>query len=102
MDFVNFDTFKFVSRLEQAGMSREQAAAVLEAQQAMFSHALENTLATKRDIARLEKQIDALDVKFSSEIIKLDAKFSGELLLLKWMIGVLVALSVANFAKQFF
>jgi DNA-binding transcriptional MerR regulator len=98
MDFVNFDTFKFVSRLEQAGMSREQAAAVLEAQQAMFSHVIENTLATKRDIARLEKQMDALDVKFSSEI----AKLAAELLLLKWMIGVLVALSVANFAKQFF
>jgi DNA-binding transcriptional MerR regulator len=98
MDFVNFDTFKFVSRLEQAGMSREQAAALLEAQQDMFSHAVEHTLATKRDIARLEKQIDALDVKFSSEI----AKLAAELLLLKWMIGVLVALSIANFAKQFF
>jgi hypothetical protein len=32
----------------------------------------------------------------------LDIKFTNELLLLKWMIGVLVALSIANFAKQFF
>jgi hypothetical protein len=91
MNFVNFDTFKFVSRLEQAGVSREQAAALLEAQQDMFSHAVETTLATKLDMARLEKSIEALDIKFTNE-----------LLLLKWMIGVLVALSIANFAKQFF
>jgi hypothetical protein len=91
MNFVNFDTFKFVSRLEQAGVSREQAAVLLDAQQDMFSHAVETTLTTKLDLARLEKSIEALDVKFTNE-----------LLLIKWMIGVLVALSVANFAKQFF
>lgn len=102
MDFVSFDTFQFVTRLEKAGVSREQAAALLEAQQEMFSHALSTSLATKRDIVRLETSIALLDTKLSGEILKLDAKFSGELVLLKWMVGVLVALSVANFTKQFF
>ncbi|MFZ4856825.1 MAG: hypothetical protein ACOYL3_10550 [Desulfuromonadaceae bacterium] len=27
---------------------------------------------------------------------------SGELLLVQWMLGVIIAISVANFAKQFF
>jgi hypothetical protein len=46
--------------------------------------ALETALSTKADIARLE------------------AKLDHETTLLKWMMGVLLAIAVANFAKQFF
>ena len=80
MSTITFDTLKFVERLEKAGVSREQASAFADAQKEAFSEALDTTLATKTDI----------------EIIR------AELVLVKWMLGVVIAISVANFAKQFF
>jgi len=80
MSAIAFDTLKFVERLEKAGVSREQASAFADAQKEAFSEALDITLATKTDI----------------EIIR------AKLVLVKWMLGVVIAISVANFAKQFF
>jgi hypothetical protein len=77
---ITFDTLKFVERLEKAGVSREQASAFADAQKEAFSEALDTTLATKTDI----------------EMIR------AELVLVKWMLGVVIAICVANFAKQFF
>jgi len=37
---ITFDTFKFVDRLERAGLSREQAAGIVEAQKDAFSEPL--------------------------------------------------------------
>lgn len=80
MSSITFDTLKFVEKLERAGVSREQASAFAEAQKDAFAEALDTTLATKTDI----------------EMIR------AELILVKWMLGVVIAISVANFAKQFF
>jgi hypothetical protein len=84
MSTITFDTLKFVKRLEAAGMASSQAEAIAEAQQEVFSEALDTALATKLDIARLE------------------AKLDHETALLKWMMGALLAIAIANFAKQFF
>jgi len=91
MSTITFDTFKFVDRLEKAGLSREQAAAIVEAQKDAFAEALDIALATKADIIRFESRIDGLDTK-------LDAKFDK----LQWMLCILIALAAANFMKQFF
>jgi hypothetical protein len=80
MATITFDTLKFAERLEKAGMTREQASAISEAQKDALSEALDTTLATKLDIA---------DVK-------------TELAVIRWMLGVVIAMAVANFAKQFF
>ena len=80
MSTITFDTLKFVEKLERAGVSREQAAAFAEAQKDAFAEALDTTLATKNDIDTIR----------------------AELVLVKWMLGVVIAISVANFAKQFF
>lgn len=80
MSTITFDTLKFVEKLEKAGVSREQASAFAEAQKEAFSEALDTTLATKTDIEAIR----------------------NELVLVKWMLGVIIAVSVANFAKQFF
>ncbi len=60
MGTVTFDTFRFVDRLEKAGLSREQAVAIVEAQKDAFAEALDATLATKADIARLETTLHGL------------------------------------------
>ena len=87
MSTTTFDTFKFVDRLEKAGLSREQAAAIVEAQKDAFSEALDTSLSTKADIERVERKLIEHDGKFDK---------------LSWMMGVLIAVAVANFAKQFF
>ena len=80
MSTVKFDTLKFTDKLKAAGVSESQARAEAEALRDVFSEALETSLATKSDMQDLTHRIDKL----------------------QWMVGVLIALSVANFAKQFF
>lgn len=77
---ITFDTLKFANRLKEAGLSDAQAQAFAEAQKDIFAEALDTMLATKSDIAVLDAKIDKLS----------------------WMMGILIALAVANFAKQFF
>ena len=91
MTTITFDTFKFVDRLEKAGLSREQASAIVDAQRDAFSEALDSTLATKRDVELLSNKLD-----------KVESKLFGELTLVKWMVGALIGLAIANFAKQYF
>jgi hypothetical protein len=79
MATVTFDTLKFVEKLESAGITREQAKAEAEALVTALSEAMDSQLATKNDINRLEK----------------------ELVVVKRMVGAILGLAVANFAKQF-
>ncbi|MDP1605088.1 MAG: hypothetical protein Q8L93_00315 [Rhodocyclaceae bacterium] len=80
MSAITFDTHKFVKDLETAGVPPAQAEAFVRAQQEILSQALDTTLATKSDIAVLDAKIDKLS----------------------WMMGILIAIAIANFAKQFF
>ncbi len=79
MAAVTFDTLKFVEKLESAGITREQAKAEAEALVVALSEAMDSQLATKNDINRLEKEV----------------------VVVKWMVGAILGLVVANFAKQF-
>jgi hypothetical protein len=81
MSTVTFDTFKFVERLEKAGMPREQAAAIAEAQKDSLSEALDTTLATKSDIVRLENRIETMELRLT---IKLGAFMAAA-------VGILIA-----------
>lgn len=98
MSSITFDTLKFVERLEKAGITREQAAAIAEAQKDAFSEALDASLATKTDIGGLTTELIALrgDVKSELSVVR------GEIANVKWMMGALIAIAIANFAKQFF
>jgi len=88
MSTITFDTLKFVERLEKAGVSREQASAMAEA---FWQASGEAEVATRKYIALAVAEI-------KTEI----ASVHGEMALLKWMLGVVLAMAVANFAKQFF
>ena len=87
MSTITFDTFKFVDRLEKAGLTREQAAAIVEAQQVAFSEALDTSLATKADIAKLEGRMVGLDAKLAS----LDGKIESAELRLTIKLGAFLA-----------
>ncbi len=80
MSGITFDTLAYVKKLRQSGLSEEQAEAHALAQKQVLSEVLDATLATKDDIHRLEKQI----------------------LVLKWMMGVMLAGVVSLVLKAFF
>ncbi len=80
MASVTFDTLAYVKMLKQGGLTEEQAEAHVLAQKQILSEVLDTTLATKDDINRLEKQI----------------------VVLKWMMGVLLAGVSSLVLKSFF
>jgi cell division protein FtsX len=94
MSTITFDTLKFVERLEKAGASRELASALVEVQKESLAEIMDSTLATKSDIRSVRDDL----VKMDRRMDGLDAKFDK----ISWMLGILIALAVANFAKQFF
>jgi hypothetical protein len=87
MSAITFDTLKFVKQLEASGIPPVQAEAFINVQRDILSEAMETSLATRADIDRIERKL-----------IEHDAKFDK----LQWMLGIVIALAVANFAKQFF
>ncbi len=83
MSTVTFDTQEFVAKLRAAGFDEKQAEAVV------------------RDVADAQSHLvtrEHFDVKLELLETKIDAKFDK----LSWMMGILIALAIANFAKQFF
>ncbi len=83
MSTITFDTLSFTRKLRDAGFDERQAETVIrviaEAQDALVSR-------------------EHFDVKMETLEARLDAKIDK----LSWMLGILIALAIANFAKQFF
>ena len=80
MATITFHTHKFVSKLEEAGFNQKKAEGLTEAMRAAIE---DSELVTKKDL-----QIELAPIK-------------ADLNLLKWMMGALIALAIANFSKQF-
>lgn len=91
MSAIAFDTLKFAERLKAAGVPEAQAKAEAEALRDVFSEALDTSLATRTDIVAVKSEL-------KTDISALDAKVDK----LSWMMGILIGLTIANFAKQFF
>jgi hypothetical protein len=77
---------------------RMQAEAFVVAQQEILADVLDSTLATRGDLDALGRGLRSDMERVERKLIEHDGKFT----LLQWMTGVLIALAVANFAKQFF
>lgn len=86
MTAVAFDTHAAVTALRKAGFDEPQA----EAAVAMVRDAITEGVATKADVDRLETKIEALETK-------IDAGLAA----LKWVAGIVVALTAAIAARQF-
>ena len=95
---ITFDTHKFVKELREAGIPEPQAEVFIRAQQEILAQALDSTLATKGDVTTLKASISDLRTELRTEM----AAVKGETALVKWMLGAVLALAIANFAKQFF
>ncbi len=93
MTTVTFDTLKYVERLEKAGVTRDHAKAEAEALADVLSTGTQE-LSTKHNIS---------DVR--SEMREMRTEINGEMKLIRWMVGLSLALSsgiLALLAKLFF
>jgi len=93
---VAFDTLKFVERLEAGGFTHAQAKATAEA----FAGAVDQELATKRDLkeveTRLESRIDRIESRLEAKIETSAANLKVEIL--RWLVVTQVALAGFIFA----
>ncbi|MDP2752287.1 MAG: hypothetical protein Q8O31_06765 [Rhodocyclaceae bacterium] len=95
---LTFDTFKFIEKLENAGVSRAQAKAEAEVLTEIFStNAAE--LATKGDIRELKGDIRALEDRVNGKFATLEERINGKFSLQQWMIGFSLALNIGVFLK---
>jgi hypothetical protein len=84
---IQFNTLRYVETLKSAGVPEAQAKAEAEALATALGESASGTLATKDDVTNLK--IEMGEVK-------------SDLKLVKWMLSALIAIAIANFAKQFF
>ncbi|OHC75915.1 MAG: DUF1640 domain-containing protein [Rhodospirillales bacterium RIFCSPLOWO2_12_FULL_58_28] len=87
MTAITFDTLKFVERLKAAGIPEAHAKAEAEALIEALSESATNSLATKRDVSRIEVKL---------------VEHDGEFKLIKWMLGILMAGVMSLIIKSFF
>ena len=83
MSTITFDTLDFTRRLREAGLDERQAEAVVR----VMADA-QSTLVTRE--------------YFDSKIATLETRMDAKIDKLSWMMGILIALAIVNFAKQFF
>ena len=96
MSTITFDTLKFAQRLEKAGATREYAAAEAEALSDVFETGTQE-LATKNDLLLVKNEL-------KSDMREMRSEINGEMKLMRWMIGLSLALStgiIALLAKIF-
>lgn len=98
MGITTFDTLKFVRRLEEVGVSSEQAEAQAEVLTEAFNVNLEELvtkdyLESKLDV-RFAEQRTYIDTGFAEVYTRMDTQFveiKGNFRTLYWILGVVVA-----------
>ena len=93
MTTITFDTLKYAERLEKAGIPREHAKAEAEALADVLASNAQD-LSTKTDMAVIR-----------SDMREMHTEINGDLKLLRWMVGMSIALSTGTIAllvKLFF
>ena len=102
MATVTFDTLKFVEKLRAAGVPEAQAKVQAEVLVFALDEVMDQQLATKQDIARLERELKAditrLERELKAEIIPMQR----DLFVLKWMMGMMIGGITALVLKAFF
>ncbi len=88
---INFDTLEIAKELEKVGFSQQQAEAITKIQQQILTDNLDDTIATKADIVRLE---NSCEIRFS--------KIENELVLIKYMLGIIIGILITLTMKFVF
>jgi hypothetical protein len=89
MTTITFDTLKFVERLEKAGIPRDHAKAEAEALADILASGSQD-LATTGDINTVR-----------TEMREMRLEINGEMKLIRWMVGLSLAISTGILAMLF-
>ena len=93
---VTFDTQEVVNELKSHGFTDEQAEILTKIQKKVIQDSMDNTLATKSDMQEskieLKGDINGLDKKID--------QINTQLVVVKWMLGVVIAVGVLPLLKQ--
>ena len=98
MSIITFDTLKYVKQLEASGVPSAQAEAFVNAQREILSDVMDSSLATRVDLQALEKSLHNDTERLERKLIEHDGRFA----LVQWMLAAVLAVAIANFAKQYF
>lgn len=94
MATITFDTLKFVEKLKAGGVPEAQAKVEAEALAEVFADAMENQLASKTDIVRLENILQNHTARLENRLetieLRLTLKMGGMLVI---AVGVIAALA---------
>lgn len=91
MTTITFDTLKFVERLEKAGIPRDHAKAEAEAE------ALADVLASGSQELATTGDINTV----RTEMREMRLEINGEMKLIRWMVGLSLAISTGILAMLF-
>ena len=103
MDTVIFDTHQAVKAITRSGLDDTQAEAIVTT----INKAMHQGLATKSDIVTLNTSVTALETgmkEVKSDILGLKVDMESvkaDLPVLKWMVGLVIAVEVIPFLKFF-
>jgi hypothetical protein len=98
MSAMAFDTLKTSKELTAAGFEAAQA----EALAAAIGASLTSGVATREDIAKLDGKIEGAVTRLDGKIDSVTGRLEGQIQLLKWMMGVVIALSSAVLLRLLF
>jgi hypothetical protein len=94
MAAITFDTHEFIKTLTGSGVPEAQAEAMARAQKEAFPQALDTALATKSDIADLKGEVAQVENRLTV--------IDGELRLIKWMLALVILVTVVPALKSLF
>jgi len=114
--FVTFDTQEVVNELKNHGFTDEQAEVLTRIQKQVIHDSMDTTLASKGDINELKNIIQNSNKKNDSDFTCLDKKIdtnyhnttlkieqlNSQLIVIKWMLGVIIAVEVLPLLKPLF
>lgn len=102
MSAIPYDSLKYFTQLEAAGIPAEQARVIVETQKAALTEAVANQLATKGDLLEVKHELKAdiasLEARLENRLVCVE----GEMKLIKWMMGILLAGVMSLVLKAFF
>jgi hypothetical protein len=88
---VTFDTQEIVEELKSHGFTDDQASALTKIQKKIINESMDNALASKKDVvdAKTELKIDIQGL-------------NTQLIVVKWMLGIVIAVEILPLLKQLF
>jgi hypothetical protein len=98
MSTITFDTQKYADTLLAGGVPPEQVKAFVNGQRGIIADVAESTLATRADLASLEKALHADITRIERKLVEHDGEFQT----IKWMMSTIIAIAVAVAIKSFF